>query len=297
MMKRILTVLLTLCMLTGFCGGITQPAAQAESKKGYVVSATLKVYKKASKSSKVLGVMAYGEKISVLATSGKWARIKNSSGSIGYCAKSGLSAKNPNTLNKKLYAKQDGVKVYKKPGTSSGVITKLKKNACCRAVALTPNGKWFRLKNGDKYGYVQASKMSKQKVSQSGKTASKASKVVSLAKDQKNKPYSYASKGPKYFDCSGLAYYVYKKAAGITLKRTAELQAKDGRFSKIGSTASLKAGDLICFDIEDSGSCDHVAICIGSGKFVHASSSAGKVVVSAFDSYYRNRFMFGRRIV
>lgn len=48
--------------------------------------------------------------------------------------------------------------------------------------------------------------------------------VVQLAKEQVGKSYVYGATGPSAFDCSGLAQYVYKKAAKKTLPRTPEQQ-------------------------------------------------------------------------
>ena len=56
--------------------------------------------------------------------------------------------------------------------------------------------------------------------SQTVQAASKKGKrnaVAELAKKQVGKPYVYGATGPSAFDCSGLAQYVYKKAANKTL--------------------------------------------------------------------------------
>ena len=49
--------------------------------------------------------------------------------------------------------------------------------------------------------------------------------------------------------------------------------------------------------ITDSDLSDHVGTYLGSGKFIHASSAAGKVIISTVTSGYYNRvFSWGRRV-
>ena len=122
----------------------------------YIVSNTLKAYASASTSSRSLGTMSYGESMTLLATSGSWARIRNSAGAVGYCLLSGLSNVNPNSLNEKVFINADNIPVYRKPTTSAGVMMKLKLNSSYTAVAITSDGAWMRLKNGKYYGYVQS---------------------------------------------------------------------------------------------------------------------------------------------
>lgn len=122
----------------------------------YIVANTLKAYAGASTSSRSLGTMSYGESMTLLATSGSWARIRNASGAVGYCLLSGLSNVNPNSLNQKVFINADNTPVYRKPLTSSGVMMKLRLNSSYTAVAVTADGAWTRLQNGKYYGYVQS---------------------------------------------------------------------------------------------------------------------------------------------
>ena len=115
------------------------------------------------------------------------------------------------------------------------------------------------------------------------------------ARKHLGKKYVWAANGPKTFDCSGFTCYVSKKN-GVRLPRTSVRQAEVGK--KV-TRAQLKAGDLIFFDTskERKGIVNHVGIYIGSGNFIHASSGANKVVISSLNqSFYKQRFMWGRRI-
>ena len=290
MKKRVIAALM-LCL---FC--IFGLPAQAASQKVYVVANTLKIYKKASTSSKTISTISYGQTLTRIATSGSWAKVKNSGGKIGYCKKSSLSAKNPNTLNKTVYINAANTKVYQRPSTSSKVLMKLKLNSKYKAVARTKDGKWYRLKNGGNYGYVQAKSISFSAVSAPSKPT-KADKIAALAQKQVGKGYAYGAEGASKFDCSGLTHYVYKHAAGKTLRRASADQASDGRYKKITSLSSLKKGDLLCFDTGNGGECDHVGVYIGGSKFVHASQSKSRVVTSSLTDYWKDAFLCARRIV
>lgn len=144
--------------------GGTQSSVQtpAANTTVYIVSNTLNAHQSPSSSSRVLGVMSYGESMLLLDTSGSWARIKNASGAVGYCSIAGLSASNPNNYNHTVYINTDGAKVYRKPGAGSAVMASVKKNVSFTAVAVTPDGGWVRLKNGNAYGYVQAQYVSRE---------------------------------------------------------------------------------------------------------------------------------------
>ena len=121
--------------------------------------------------------------------------------------------------------------------------------------------------------------------------------VVSNALAQLGKPYIYGTSGTSSYDCSGLTCYAYKKV-GVSLGRSAYAQGY-GKGTKIETVGELKRGDIVCMNtITDSDLSDHVGIYLGGGKFVHASSAAGKVIISSITKGYYNRvFSWGRRIL
>ena len=119
--------------------------------------------------------------------------------------------------------------------------------------------------------------------------------LLKEAKKHLGKKYIWGANGPKTFDCSGFTCYVCKKN-GICIPRTSVQQAE---FGKKLSRKELKSGDLIFFDTsrERKGIVNHVGIYIGNDKFIHASSGAGKVVISSLDRpFYKQRFLWGERV-
>lgn len=113
--------------------------------------------------------------------------------------------------------------------------------------------------------------------------------VVSYSIDLLGKTYKNGGRGPDAFDCSGLVYYVYKKA-GVILPPTAEEQ---GRIGVGVSRESILPGDLVIFRIKRD---FHVGIVLNEREFVHASKSRG-VAIDDLSTPYWTRSLQGFRSV
>lgn len=84
--------------------------------------------------------------------------------------------------------------------------------------------------------------------------------------------YRWGATGPNAFDCSGLVYWSYRQV-GLTLPRTSQAQSQVG--TPIAKSA-LQPGDLVFFYRPVS----HVAIYVGNGQVVHASTAGSPVKIS-----------------
>lgn len=94
--------------------------------------------------------------------------------------------------------------------------------------------------------------------------------VVDYAMQFVGNPYVYGGSSlTKGTDCSGFTMSVYKKF-GISLPHSSSAQRSYGK--KV-SYSNAKPGDLICYS-------GHVAIYIGNGKIVHASTPSTGIKVS-----------------
>lgn len=113
---------------------------------------------------------------------------------------------------------------------------------------------------------------------------------------QLGKPYVYGGNGPNYFDCSGLAAYVYRQI-GISLPRTASDQQRTGT-SVNRTLEDLRFGDLVFFKNPGQSGASHVGIYVGNGQMIHAPQT-GDVVkyTNIFTGYYKNRFFSAKRYV
>ena len=102
--------------------------------------------------------------------------------------------------------------------------------------------------------------------------------VVAVARAQVGRRYVHGDSSPgRGFDCSGLVKYVLQSLE-IALPRTASDQAKSG-WSVARDTSQFRPGDLLLFGKARDG-VSHVGIYVGSGRYVHASSVAGRVIES-----------------
>ncbi|MDB4889751.1 MAG: NlpC/P60 family protein [Gemmatimonadetes bacterium] len=103
--------------------------------------------------------------------------------------------------------------------------------------------------------------------------------LVSVARAQVGTKYVRGGNSPEAgFDCSGLVRYVMA-ALKVNLPRTARQQATQG-LAVVRDTTRLRPGDLLTFGKGKRGQVSHIGIYIGGGKYVHASSVAGRVIES-----------------
>jgi len=121
-------------------------------------------------------------------------------------------------------------------------------------------------------------------------TGANASSLVSVAKSKLGSKYVRGAKGPNKFDCSGFVYWCLNKVGIKQSYMTSHGWANSKKYTKIKSISSLKKGDIIVFS-------GHVAICIGGGMMIDASSSNGKVVKRPCTSGWCHRmFICGFRV-
>lgn len=103
--------------------------------------------------------------------------------------------------------------------------------------------------------------------------------LVSVARAQIGTRYVFGGTTPDGgFDCSGLIRYVMA-ALKVELPRTAAQQARTGDEVTPDPTR-LRPGDLLTFSRRGSRRVSHIGIYVGEGRYVHASSVAGRVIES-----------------
>ena len=102
-----------------------------------------------------------------------------------------------------------------------------------------------------------------------------ASRVLETADQFIGVPYTWGGNSPSSgFDCSGFTRYVFAKQ-GIQLPRTAREQSRAGQGVAL-DFAALVPGDILLF-AEPNEAISHVAIYVGDGRIIHASSAMGGV--------------------
>lgn len=102
--------------------------------------------------------------------------------------------------------------------------------------------------------------------------------IVEYALQFVGKPYVWGGSDPHTgADCSGFTAYVMKHMAGVTLTHASWIQATEGKNVK-----NPRPGDLIFYS--KNSRINHVAIYIGGGQIVHASSRKTGIRVSAWNN-------------
>lgn len=104
--------------------------------------------------------------------------------------------------------------------------------------------------------------------------------LVALARAQLGRRYLFGGTDPaRGFDCSGFTRYLMR-ALDIQLPRTAQEQAAAGR-EVPRDPARLRVGDLLTFG--RGSRITHVGVYVGDGRYIHASSYAGRIVESRLE--------------
>ena len=123
--------------------------------------------------------------------------------------------------------------------------------------------------------------------------------VVATADDLVGTRYRYGGSSPKSgFDCSGFIHWVYSQQ-GIDLPRTARGLSTAG--TRIPARrAELLPGDLLLFAGRGT-RITHVAIYVGDGRIIHASSGQRTVRYDDLDSprgrWFRQHVVSARRVI
>jgi len=125
-----------------------------------------------------------------------------------------------------------------------------------------------------------------------------ASRVLNTADRYLGVPYVWGGNTPNGFDCSGFTKYVFAKN-GVGLPRTSREQARVGDAVPLDYGAMLP-GDILLF-AEPGEAVSHVAIYVGSGRIIHASSAMGEVayldLAGSRGAWYVQNLVAVRRIL
>ena len=105
-------------------------------------------------------------------------------------------------------------------------------------------------------------------------------------------PYVFGGTSPYGFDCSGFTQYAFARA-GVYLPRMADSQFYHG---KRISMSQLRPGDLVFYTTYEPGA-SHCGIYVGNGNFIHAGTSTGVTVASAFTGYWGARYYGACRVL
>lgn len=172
-----------------------------------------------------------------------------------------------------------GVNLREAPSMNGKVLTTVPAKTKMVYLGTDKGTGWLKVEYQGKVGYMSSEYASKDVIL--------GVRVLEIAKTMLDKPYMWGAEGPVDFDrdgdvrdgydCSGLFQWAYWKA-GYTIPRTTYTQYTKGQ--KI-ERENVQVGDLIYFKTGTGANpVDHVAMYAGDEKMLHASGSAGKVVIT-----------------
>lgn len=180
----------------------------------------------------------------------------------------------------------DNLKVREQPNTDSEVITMVPDGEELDVVEAGDD--WVKILIDDEENYVSAEYVDVQEKLNAAITMTELLygqgvsdirvDLCQFAKEHVGNPYVWGGTSlTKGADCSGFILSVYKNF-GISLPRTSGSQAGAG--TKI-TMAEAKPGDLIFY--AKGGRINHVALYIGGGQVVHASSPKTGIKISKYN--------------
>lgn len=254
------------------------------------VDNNLNIRQEPSENAKLVGKLTKDAACEVLSTENGWAHIK--SGKVeGYCNTEYLYTGDAAIERGKEAASMIAVvntetlKVREEPNTDSTVITLIPQEEELEVVDVMDNG-WIKFLLDDEEAYVSGDYVDVEERLEKavsitellygqGVSDAKVS-LVQYAKQFIGNPYVWGGTSlTSGADCSGFTMSVFKKY-GISLPHHAASQAQMG--TKV-SLADAQPGDLVFY--AKNGRINHVAIYIGGGQVVHASSPKTGIKISS----------------
>lgn len=230
-------------------------AAEVGQRTATVHTTTLKIREEASLDSKVLGLVANEDQLTVIEETEEWVKVNIEEGD-GWVSKEFVSIA---TLFPQAESKAEEEARLKKEAAE--------RKKAQQAAARSAGGKSSsKSSSGGGGGGSYA-------VSGSGLGAS----VANYALQFVGNPYVYGGTSlTNGTDCSGFTMGVYRNF-GVSLPHSSGAQRSMGY--GVGSLAEAQPGDIICYS-------GHVGIYIGGGQIVHASTAKTGIKVS--NASYRN---------
>ena len=249
----------------------------------------LNVRDKAGEDGELVGKMTKNAACEILSVEGEWAHIK--SGKVeGYVHTdyllTGEAAKQKAAEVGYTVAKVNTqtLKVREEPSTECPVITLVAQDERLEVVEQKPEG-WAKIMLDDEEAYVSTdycvveeeleTAVTMKELMYGNGISNTRIDLCQYAKQFVGNPYVWGGTSlTKGADCSGFVQSVFKQF-GVSLPRSSRQQVGVG--TKI-SLADAKPGDLIFY--AKGGTINHVALYIGDGQVVHASSPKTGIRIS-----------------
>lgn len=261
----------------------------------------LNIRQEASEDGKLVGKLPKNAACEILSSENGWAHIK--SGKVeGYVKKeyllTGFEAeqKGKELASAIAVATSNGLNIRELPNLDSEVITQVAAGESLDIAEIQEDG-WIRVYLDDEEVYVSsdyvdvksdlATAITMTELLYGEGVSDVRVDLCQYAKQFLGNPYVWGGTSlTNGADCSGFVLSVYKKF-GISLPHHSGSQAQCGTTI---SESELRAGDLIFY--AKGGTINHVAIYIGGGQVIHASSPKTGIKISNYN--YRTPYKMVR---
>lgn len=252
----------------------------------------LNIREEPSENGKLVGKLTKDAACEIISIENGWAKIK--SGKVdGYCSTDYLYmgeeaiARGKEVASMIAIVNTETLKVREEPNTECAVITLIPQEEELEVVEIMDNG-WIKFMLDNEEAYVSGEFVDVEERLEKAVTLTEIKygqgvsdvrvDLVQYAKQFIGNPYVWGGTSlTNGADCSGFTMSIYKKY-GVSLPHHAASQARLG--TKI-SVSEVKPGDLVFY--AKNGNINHVAIYIGGGQVVHASSPKTGIKISSIN--------------
>ena len=268
-------------------------AADIAIGAGCTSGSSLRMRAETSTSSEIITTLDKSVAVAILDdTTEGWYQVAYN-GKTGYVSADYLLMDQDNVFETYGRVNGDGVNVRSGASTEAEVLASVNTGTIVTVNGLVDGWYDVTCQYGTK-GYIRSDFLDLTKDATSS-TAS-GSAIVNTANQYLGTRYSYGGASPSGFDCSGFTMYVYSQH-GYSLPHSATSQWQSGLGSRVYSIGELQPGDLVFFNDPSRNAgkaCSHAGIYIGSGQFIHSSSSKSNgVIISDLTSGYYNTYFVG----
>lgn len=315
-LSRIVSLVLTIFLFIGVFSANANAATSRQEVLGvaFVTASALRLRSGAGTDTATLDYASQNEVVVLLDRIGDWYKV-NYNLQVGYMHKNHL--RTASRENVELgYGRVTGNRVNIRSGPGTGYSAVAKAYAGDKAYIIGINAGWYKVIFQSVIGYIRSDYLDLTEIPYENKDSNKAplffkggqstgtpvspsalngvsaQAIIATAKQYIGVPYVWGGSTPSGFDCSGYVKYVFGKH-GISLPRTSAQQYTVGTWV---AKSNLRPGDLVFYNTSGSG-VSHLGIYIGSGQFIHASTSKGVMISEMSNSYWSARYYGARRVL
>ena len=243
-------------------------AKKVGNKVAVVDTTTLKVRKKASTASTVLTLIAIGDDLKVTKELEGWAKVQVDENTYGYVSTDYVKLQT--TYEEAISIEEERQRLAEEQASSQAENQSQSQNQS--SSSSSSNGSNSTSKGSSSSSNNNSNSGSSSNYSSSGNS------IADYAVQFVGNPYVWGGTSlTNGADCSGFTQSVFRKF-GISIPRTSRSQATSG--TRV-SLDNLRAGDLVFY--ARGGTINHVAIYIGGGQVISASSPSTGIRITSYN--------------